>query len=166
MAIKEIPLESPIEEKIAWAEDCYKKIGDQLLGDERVADLLAQLKEAIHASHMEMAKVGIVDECRDCEQMDGGSCCGIGLEKKFNGTIILINLLLGLKFPGKRKDPSSCFFLGERGCLLLVRHVICVNYICKKIEDHIDPQKIAVLREKEGVELELLFLLNERIKKF
>ena len=36
MAIKEIPLESPIEEKIAWAENCYFQIRDQLLGELRL----------------------------------------------------------------------------------------------------------------------------------
>ena len=43
--------------------------------------------------------------------------------------------------------------------------MICVNYLCKKISDHIDPEKIAALQGKEGVELELLFHLQEKIKK-
>jgi hypothetical protein len=43
--------------------------------------------------------------------------------------------------------------------------VICVNYLCKKVTDHIDAEKIAALQGKEGVELELLFHLQERIKK-
>ncbi|MGD9033581.1 MAG: hypothetical protein PVH02_13010, partial [Desulfobacteraceae bacterium] len=67
--------------------------------------------------------------------------------------------------PRQGYDPSSCFFLGEQGCLLLARHVICVNYLCKKVTDHIDAGKIAALQGKEGVELELLFHLQERIKK-
>ena len=112
-----------------------------------------------------MAASGIADECRQCEHDEGGSCCGAGLENKYSGTLLLINLLLGAKLPSKRTGPSNCHFLGDEGCRLLARHVICVNYICRKISDRIDPERIAILREAEGRELDILFLLNERVKK-
>jgi hypothetical protein len=161
----EISLESPIDVKITWAEKCYHKVMGELLRDKEIAELLDELKGAIHASHKEMAEAGVVDECRDCEEREGGSCCGAGLENRYDGSLLLINLLLGVKLPEQGYDPSNCFFLGEQGCLLLARHVICVNYLCKKISDHIDSKKIAALQGKEGVELELLFHLQERIKK-
>jgi hypothetical protein len=157
--------ESPIEAKIRWAEHCYRERRDRLLEDTQVSDLLDMYREAIKASHEEMSKAGVVKECRDCEEREGGSCCGIGLENRYSGILLLINLLLDVKMPTKRQDTSSCFFLGEGGCRLLARHVICVNYLCKKVEDHIDPKKIAALREKEGVVLEHLFFLEERIRK-
>jgi hypothetical protein len=165
MAIKEISLESPIEEKIAWAENCYFQISDRILGDERIVDLLKKLKEAISASRKERVEAGVVSECKDCEEKDGGSCCGAGMENRYSGIILLINLLLGVKIPKNRQDPQGCFFLDRNGCQLLARQVICANYLCKKITGRIVPQKIAALQEKEGVELELLFILNERTKK-
>jgi len=165
MNTKEVPLESPIEEKIAWAEDSYQKFRDQLLKDKMIVVLISELKKAVYMSHKEMIETGIVDECRECEQNEGGSCCGVGLENKYDGVLLLINLLMGVELPKKRHDPESCFFLGEKGCTLKARHVICVNYLCKKITDRIDPRKIMRLREKEGIELEALFLLHERIKK-
>ena len=76
----------------------------------------------------------------------------------------MINLLLDSRLPKERYDTSSCFFLGSTGCLLRARHVICVNYICKKITHRIDQNKINDLREKEGEELNILFLLHEHIK--
>ena len=161
----EISLESPIDAKIAWAEKRYHDVKGRLLGDQEIVGLLDKLKGAIHASHKGMAEAGVVDACRDCEEREGGSCCGAGLENRYDGSLLLINLLLGVKLPRQGYDPSSCFFLGEQGCLLLARHVICVNYLCKKVTDHIDAEKIAALQEKEGVELELLFHLQERIKK-
>ncbi|MBA7644220.1 hypothetical protein ES703_51962 [subsurface metagenome] len=88
--------------------------------------------------------------------------CSMGI--KYDGWLLLINLLLDVRLPKKRHDKESCFFLGEGGCLLKARHVICVNYLCKKITDQIDPHKLNALREKEGVELDILFLLNERLK--
>lgn len=161
----EISLESPIDAKIAWAEKRYHEVMGELLGDQEIPVLLDKLKGAIHASHKEMAEAGVVNECRDCEEREGGSCCGAGLENRYDGSLLLINLLLGVKLPRQGYDPSSCFFLGAQGCLLLARHVICVNYLCKKITERIDAEKIAALQEKEGVELERLFHLQERIKK-
>jgi hypothetical protein len=159
------PVSRSVKEEIAWAERCYKEKGGLFLSDERTTILLDQLKAAVRASRKAMTVAGVADECRTCEEREGGSCCGAGLENKYNGTLLLINLLLGIQIPKQRFDSSSCLFLGPEGCLLVARQVICVNYLCKKIEDCIDPSKIAMLREKEGVELECLFLLKEHIKK-
>ena len=94
MTYLEIPIESPIEEKITWAEICYRKMRDLLLADERLVGLLLELRKAIHISHDSMAEAGVINECKACEQKDGGSCCGRGLEKKYSGILLLINLLL------------------------------------------------------------------------
>ena len=165
MESKEISISSPIEEKIAWAEACFQKFGKQLLGDKNITDLLAGIKRAIHASHEEMKKTGIIALCEECELEEGGSCCGEGLENRYDGELIFINLLLGVSIPQTRRDSKSCYFLGEGGCLLQARHVICINYICRKITDRIDPAKINALREKEGEEVNILFHLHEHIKK-
>jgi hypothetical protein len=165
MTLKQIPDESPIEEKIAWAENCHRERGVDLLRDEAVDALLKKLREAVYDSRREMVHVGITGLCRLCDQQGGGSCCGRGLENRYTGIILLINLLLGYSIPSRRFDPSGCFFLGKEGCGLLARQVICINYLCKKITDRVGPQKIIPLREKEGIELGLLFQLNELIKK-
>jgi hypothetical protein len=159
-----ITLSSPIEEKIDWAEHCYESFSGPLIQDKPLVDFLTRLEDAIQASHKEMRETGILDICRDCEKNEGGSCCGAGLEDKYDGWLLLINLLLDVRLPKKRHDKESCFFLGEGGCLLRARHVICVNYLCKKITDQIDPHKLNALRKKEGIELDILFLLNERLK--
>ena len=164
MDTDEITLSSPIEKKIHWAEHCYENFSGPLIQDKPLFDYLTRIEDAIRASHKEMGETGILDICTDCEKNEGGSCCGAGLENKYDGWLLLINLLLDVRLPGKRHDKESCFFLGEGGCLLKVRHVICVNYLCKKITDHIAPHKLNTLREKEGIELDILFLLNERLK--
>ncbi|MCJ7594054.1 MAG: hypothetical protein MUO52_04685 [Desulfobacterales bacterium] len=163
--MREVPLESPIEEKIAWAEACCRRFGDQLLRDEGVYPLLNELWAAIEASRNKMSETGIVETCKDCEEREGGSCCGAGLENKYSGTLLLINLFLGVSLPERAYDGSSCFFLTQNGCALMARHVICVNYLCKKAGERVHPRDIAALREFEGVELQLLFHLNERIKR-
>ena len=165
MTDRQIPNERPIEEKITWAENCHRERGTDLLRDHEIGSLLKKLREAIHNSRREMSHVGIMAFCKHCDQQGGGSCCGAGLENRYTGILLLINLLLGHSIPNRRYDPSSCFFLGKEGCGLLARQVICINYLCKKITDRVTTQKIIPLREKEGIELGLLFHLNELIKK-
>lgn len=163
MPHKTISLDSPIEQKIVWAQDCFQDIGDLLLGDTAVGSALDRLKQAIGESHEEMAASGIIDICGDCDRNEGGSCCGKGLENHYSGILLLINLMLDVKLPKTRHDPSGCFFLDQAGCRLQARHVICINYVCHRITNRIDPRVLSGLREKEGRELECLFILNEQI---
>ncbi len=164
MILKQTSLSNPIEEKIAWAQHCYQEFGDDLLKEKKLFDLLAHLKAAVVVSRREMALTGIVEICRRCEMEEGGSCCGAGLENRYDGWLLLINLLLGVKLPKTRQQTDSCFLLGKNGCLLMARHVICINYLCKKITDLIDPRVIIELREKESEEVNTLFILHENIK--
>ena len=164
MILKQTSLSNPIEEKIAWAQHCYQEFGDDLLKEKKLVDLLAHLKAAVVVSRREMALTGIIEICRRCDQEEGGSCCGAGLENRYDGWLLLINLLLGVKLPKTRQETDSCFFLGKNGCLLMARHVICINYLCKKITDLIDPRVIIELREKESEEVNTLFILHENIK--
>lgn len=159
-----ISLDSPLEAKIVWAYNSYRRFGKHLLEDKVTAASLETLRGEIQASHREMHDAGFIDICRRCDREEGGSCCGAGIENRFDGILLLINLLLGTALPSQPTGPQICFFLGKDGCLLQARHVICVNYLCKRITDRIDSQRITTLREKEGLELETLFLLSERVK--
>ena len=156
-------LNRPIVEKIAWAGRYYRETKDALLGDAAVNNLLDRLEGAIVASHREMTVAGVVAACRHCEEQDGGSCCGAGIEDHYSSLLLLINLLLGARIPGQRPDPSSCWFLEPSGCSLRARHTLCVNYLCAKATKGKDPQNIADLRAREGIELECLFHLQERL---
>ncbi len=164
MMAASISLSSPIGEKIAWAHACYDHFGQALLQHPEIADRLHCLKKAVAASRQEMALAGVVDICRQCDQEEGGSCCGAGIENKYDAWLLLINLLLGVHLPEKRYAPDACFLSGENGCILAARHTLCINYLCKKVTDRIDPRKIGALREKEGEEIRAVFILEERIK--
>jgi hypothetical protein len=165
MEIPDISISSSIEAKVAWAESCHQQFRRDLLDYPDLRGLLERTKHAIGASRLQMLETGIVELCTECDQVEGGSCCGAGIENRYDGVLLLINCLLDVKMPHARKDPGSCFFLGDQGCLLQARHVICVNYVCGKITGRIPPTTLNALREKEGEELELIFLLHEQIKK-
>jgi hypothetical protein len=164
MIYNEISADSSIEGKIVWASTSYQKYRDALINDKNIQNLLERFRKASSESLQEMNEIGLVGLCRECEEEEGGACCGKGIENRYSGNLLLINLLLGVKLPQSAPDSSSCFFLGEKGCSLSARHVICVNYICKKVTDRIPGQALNHLREKEGTELDTLFLLNEKIK--
>ncbi len=164
MSDDNISADSSIEEKISWAVASFQKYGDILTGNKDIRHLLDKFRKASSDSLQEMIEIGMADECRKCEEEEGGACCGKGIENKYSGTLLLINLLLGRKLPEEASDSRSCFFLGAKGCSLSARHVICVNYICKKITDRIPAQALNRLREKEGAELDILFILNEKVK--
>ena len=161
----EPPLDAPVAAKIHWANDCFDRERSRLLEDQTLTDLLEALKNAVHRSRDEMLRTGIVDLCRECEEKEGGSCCGAGLENHYSGMLLLINRLLGATLPGRREDPSSCLFLSSSGCRLVARHVLCINYVCNKITSRIKPDQMAALRKAEGEEILLLFQVNEKLKR-
>jgi hypothetical protein len=165
MALHPISINRSVKERIVWAESCFQESGDLFLKDEKIAGLLSQFKSAVEASRQEMNKTGVVALCRECDQEEGGSCCGKGLENKYDGWLLLINRLLGVELPRVRQQADGCFFLGEKGCLLVARHVICINYMCKKITKNIQPSALNTLREMEGAEINCLFMLNEQVKR-
>ena len=158
-------MDAPVETKTAWANDCFGRERSRLLQDQCLVQLLEALKIAARRSREYMLRTGIVDLCRDCEEKEGGSCCGAGLEKNYSGMLLLINRLLGATLPHQREEPSSCFFLSSTGCRLLARHVLCINYICNKITSKIEAHQLVALREAEGEEILLLFRVNEKLKK-
>jgi hypothetical protein len=153
----------PIEEKIAWAEETCLRLHRNFAEDKKVLELADKLKKAIHLSREMMKASGVVDICARCEYEEGGSCCGKGIENRYDRWLLIVNLLLGVRLPHVREIDNSCFFLGQAGCRLAARHVICINYICKKIEEHIPPDSLNSLKEAEGREIELMFFLHERL---
>ena len=160
-----IPLSGTVEEKVAWTRAAYSSWGGLLGEDDEVARLLHRLDREIACSRSAMRAGGLALACRTCEETEGGSCCGAGIERKYDGYLLLVNLMLGADLPEKRFDPKGCFFLDAEGCCLTARHVICINYLCKKITDQVDWEALSLLREAEGAELDTLFFLHERIKK-
>ena len=66
---------------------------------------------------------------------------------------------------GEAYDTTSCYLLGENGCLLRAREVICVNYLCGRISKNIEKEKLIHLQRIAGNELNSLFLLEQYIKK-
>jgi hypothetical protein len=155
-----------IQGKIALARDLLDAWGAELREQGPVRDSLERLRACIEASREVMAEIGLVDECRRCEELEGGSCCGSGIENRYTEVLLLINLLLGVPLPEGAGRPKSCFFLGQTGCTLFARHVLCVNYLCASLRERFTPAQLSRLQDASGEELETEFRLYETIKQF
>ncbi|HID97892.1 MAG TPA: hypothetical protein EYP57_06870 [Thermodesulfobacteriaceae bacterium] len=154
----------PILEKIRLARLLFEAYGEELQGDRNVSSLIASYRSAIRETWEQMDKSGVIEHCTDCAVRDGGSCCGKGIEDRFDTALILINLLMGSRIPDSREDDAGCWFLGREGCLIVAREVICVNYICKKLYRKISWPDMQVLQAKIMQETDAAFMLDATVK--
>jgi hypothetical protein len=157
---------SSIQEKIKVACEWYALWGDALRQDTHIRGLLEKLEQNLKTGKNAMLDLGIVAACKRCDEEEGGSCCGRGLENKFDGFLLLINLLLGATIPYSRSRDDSCYFLSERGCLLMLRLVLCVDYLCPKILSTLSRDELIKLQTVSGDELVTGFMLYDAVKRF
>ena len=154
-----------IQEKIEQAQDLFETCGDSLRQNPSIRTLLNKLQECIENTKDSMLNLGVVAECKHCEEQEGGSCCGTGIENKYDVELLLVNLLLEASLRNQQPSQNSCYFLGEKGCKLTARHVLCVNYMCQKLQKKLAREQLISLQTCAGEELDTLFILHEAIKK-
>lgn len=129
----------------------------------KIQDLLHQLKEFIIQENNERALSGMTEICAKCGK-EGKACCGSAIEFKYSDELLLINIMLGTKFPDEPEIPDMCFFLKSSGCVLFARDAFCINFICDKIKEKIPIERLKRLRELEGLHLQLQFRLEQMLK--
>ena len=155
---------STIDKKLEQAHYLFEKWGDRLKSDPHIWKLMEQLNEDIEATWKAMFELGVVDTCKYCDEEEGGSCCGAGIDNKYDSILLLMNLLLGVSLPEEREEERSCFFLGERGCKLKVRLVLCVDYLCPKLQKKLPLDHLIKLQHISGDELLNGFIAYDAIK--
>lgn len=154
-----------IQEKIEQAHNLYGVCGHLLKQDPSISALLKKLQSCINNTVQSMLRLGVVAECKSCEEEQGGSCCGAGIEDRYDVFLLLTNLLLGASLQNGQANENSCYFLGRNGCTLTARHVLCVNYICEKLQKKLSTEQLIELQTFAGEELDTGFILHEAIKK-
>jgi hypothetical protein len=155
----------PIREKINEALVLYEAWEGRLRGDARIRDLLARLEKNVRESMHAMRALRVVQACKRCEEQEGGSCCGAGIENRYDRFQLLINLLLGVSLPDRHEYSDSCYFLQADGCCLKARHVLCVNYLCTKLQRSLSQDELIALQTIAGEELDTGFALYEAVRK-
>ncbi len=160
------PSPSTIVETLKQAHYLHETWEKKLKKEPAIDNLIEKLKQDIAATQHAMRTFGVLKICKQCEEKEGGSCCCQGIELKYNAMLLLINLILGVSFPKKNYSPNSCFFLGEKGCVLIARHVLCVNYLCSQIKRKLTTDELIQLQNIAGEELYTAFKLHDAIKNF
>jgi hypothetical protein len=155
-----------IQDKIKLAQDRYLLWKDALRKQSHINKLLADLERCIRVSRESMLEFGIVEICKRCDQEEGGSCCGAGMENKFDGFLLLVNLLLGVTLPEHHLRTDSCYLLTDKGCILKVRLVLCLDFLCDKILNALSVKELLSLQKISGEKLVTGFILYDAIKKF
>ena len=155
-----------INEKITIAKELHGRWGEALRADPGICAQLRELSGRVEASSSLCLLSGVARACRLCDREEGGSCCGAGIEDRYTSELLLINLMLGVTLPESRNSANSCHFWGERGCVLPARDILCINYLCLRLQQTIAREKLFQLQEANGLEMELLFTLHDRIRNF
>jgi hypothetical protein len=161
-----------VDEKQRCAEEMYWQYGSSLLVDkELLADFDILKKDAQHLNaHMEAMCMG--ELCVRCAQSEKGGCCSLFMAGETDAIQLLMNLLIGIDVKQLRSDGVECCFLGENGCLFLIKPIFCLNYNCKKIHDAAsanDIQKLEnltgrLLRKQYEIEKKLLELIEKYVR--
>ncbi|NPB08984.1 MAG: hypothetical protein GXO17_01395 [Thermodesulfobacteria bacterium] len=153
-----------IEEKIKVAQELYDVWGEGLLEDEEIPPLLERYKKAVEASNEAMESAGTFRECYVCTVQDKKGCCKIGLENECTVLILLLNLLLGVKFPEEREVPGRCFFVGPLGCKIFARPMLCRDYFCVRHYEKVPEEEMRKVTRVLNEELTLLYQITRLLR--
>ena len=154
-----------IEEKIAVAQELFELWGEGLREDEEIKPLLPAYREAVERSNQVMEEAGTFRECYVCSVIDKKGCCKIGLENECTVLILLLNLLLGVRFPDEREVPGRCFFVGPTGCKIFARPMLCRDYFCIRHHEKLSQAQMARITQVLNDELVLLHRLTSLMRR-
>ena len=150
-----------VEKRVQLAKRLYSAHASKLLLDKGFCSLLKAYSREIEKSKRLMVEVGLPGLCSYCAtKIPGGGCCGSHIATWYDPLVLLLNLFMDVEIPDKSYYKDSCRFLGKEGCALKARYHFCVNYLCKRIHEHLDEEKVSWLKAQSGAELFLAWKLE------
>jgi hypothetical protein len=152
-----------IRNNIESACNLYRTFGRQISADQDITCELERLKKLIQETQEAFASTGISAACKKCGE-HSQHCCRAGTENQCDDVLLFINLLLHPILSHQPRGSTACGFLGEKGCTLVARPVICLNYLCQPTQQKIAHKRLIAVQQAIGRELDLQFILCEKIK--
>ncbi len=142
-----------IEGLVREAKKLYDAHSSGLLSDEGIRKNLSGYQKNIDTTNSLMQHADIVKTCSACAAEKMGSCCMQDVEEWYDPILLLINLLMGAKFPESRELSGHCIFVGDHGCKLIARYPFCVNFLCPRLKELLGPTQTQKLMTVAGHEL-------------
>lgn len=152
-----------VEEKQKCAKNMYRNYGSSSLLDRdlrRQFDVIAKYAQLLN-THMEAMRMG--ELCVRCAQNEGGGCCSLYMAGETDAIQLLMNLLVGVDVEQLRSDGVECCFLGESGCLFLIKPMFCLNYNCTKILGAASIEDINTLEKLTGQLLSKQYEIEKKL---
>ncbi len=139
-------------EKLQKAEAFLQQHGDLLLQDKTLQRHLLLVKEAVLSLDRSMAELDMGKVCSICAAKPGGGCCSAYMgNENSDALLLLMNLLHKIPVRQVCQDGVECCFLGDTGCILLLKPIFCLNYLCKQIKTSSTAEQLQTLEQKTGV---------------
>lgn len=162
-----------VDEKQQCAEDIYRQYNSSLLSDKELLVDFDVLKNDAQLLNAHMEAMGMGELCVRCAQNVGGGCCSLYMAGETDAIQLLMNLLAGGDVEQLRNDGVECCFLGENGCLFLIKPMFCLNYNCTNIHDAASADDIntlekltrQLLSKQSEIETKLLDRLQKLVNK-
>ncbi len=155
--------EDLLRESLRFAEELYRKEGSRWLADPTFQKLRQALEEGLAESARVYRLTRAALLCKACAQ-ENRSCCRRGMELEVSQELLFLNILLGIKLPSRRRYPEGCFFLGETGCLLRAKPILCRNFFCPWFRENLPQEEWLRLQEGQTREIESLFRILDFIR--
>jgi len=142
--------EGSVEDKLRLARSINALYGATLQRLPGVPELLERLIVLAEQLGNRMRNMNMDSLCAVCGGEDRGGCCSIEMADNSDALLLTMNLLLGCVVEFRRNDGFECYFLGKRGCTLLLKPMFCLNYNCRKIHRHNPAAAMTGLERSSG----------------
>lgn len=138
---------------IQKADDLFFRHGRDIRAEAPISQALDAYAQAIAQTGNMDQDLGLPVYCAACGARDE-VCCFDGVQERYDETLLLINLLLGVRIPREREIDDSCFFCSLKGCRLIAKHSFCLNFNCAEVKKGLGPEAMGRLNRQVGLELQ------------
>ncbi len=139
--------------KLQAALDLHECHAAHLNASPVIREELDRLRHGSHALSAHMQSMNLGRLCSQCAERPGGGCCSAYMADNTDSILLLINLLLGIPIQPRHNSAADCCFLGEQGCIFLIKPIFCLNYNCKAILDTTEDDRLQTLYRLAGAVL-------------
>jgi len=136
--------------KLSVARELHQRLGGKLAAAPPLREGLAQLHHQALALETHMRSMALGHLCSRCASRTGGGCCSADMADNTDSIMLLTNLLLGVTIDCQEQETADCCYLGQQGCLFVVKPFFCLTYNCSHILNHADDPGLAGLYRHAG----------------